>query len=274
VQVAILVDVLVHLRVDDDLQAFDSGPRTRQLLDDRRVMEFVETAQQRIVRARVLNETDDRIVEVARQPVERGLLLGGRGLFVRRQVVELELVRLAARDPAIEEDVVVVGRVQRLGADLDRNRRGRPIEVLRLSAQRLERIDVVLARLRGEVVPDETLYGMIVRAHQQVLLRVRHDRPEHLEARHRIVLVRLRIESIDRESKQPLLRRGRGLDAERDGVDARDREQLEAADRRGFETHRALLDGDARSLARGRNSGEVLVRNWPPRPTGWPAARE
>jgi hypothetical protein len=110
--------------------------------------------------------------------------------------------------------------------------------------------------LGREVVPQEALHRVLGGADLEVGLRLRDDRPEHLESGHDEPLVLGGIESLNREAEEPRLDRGGGgVDAERDGVHAGDGEDPKAADSLGPESHGVLLAGRSGPKVRRPASG-------------------
>src|SRR5262249_52021994 len=152
------------------------------------VAELVETAQQRVAFRRTVNELDNGFVEVAPEPAKRLVAFFLWRQLVGRHIVELARVGLAASDAAIEEHVVRLLGEERLGPNGDRNRRRATVDFLRLPLERMKEIFVGAIFLGGEVVPDETLYRLIERAHRLFTRRIRHDRTENLEAVHEVAL--------------------------------------------------------------------------------------
>ena len=241
VERAVLVGMLVHLRVDDELNVHPVVDGLLERVDDRIVAKLVEAAQQAIAGLRVRDELQQRVVQVAAQPIERFLPLRGGCQKVRPLIAEAPLVRLTARDAAIEEHVVRRVREERLGAHLDRDRRRAAIDVLGLPLQGMKPVRVGVGGLGGEVVPDEALDRMIPGAHHHVLGRHRNHRPEHLEAVHEVLLAGRRIDALDREAQEPGGIRAGRFDGERDRVDAADRVDDVAVRRLRSKAHGRLL---------------------------------
>jgi len=221
---ALLVDRAVVLRVDDDLHIDAAVDRRLQRVERGRVAELVEAAAQRVALLRCVDEAKHRVVEVAAEPSPRfrGLV---RGQLIGFLVLELASVRLAARDAAIEVDIAFEVAEERLGVDPDLDRIQRN-ECARLSLHRNERVAVMRARLRGEVIPYETLDGMVPGRHAGRLVRVGDQRFEDLEPRDGLGLT-LRVRTFDGEPEETLPRRRGRADAEGHGVDARHCEHLE-----------------------------------------------
>ena len=118
---AVLVLGLVVLGIDDQPDVDAAIERFLQRLGHGLVAELVEAAEQRVARGSVGDELQDGLVELAAQPFLRLGLLGALEL-AGLLVAELARVGLAAGDAAIEEDVVLEGREQRLGLHADRHR--------------------------------------------------------------------------------------------------------------------------------------------------------
>src|SRR5262249_44180252 len=89
-----------------------------------------------------------------------------------------------------------------------------------LPLERMKEIFVGAIFLGGEVVPDETLYRLIERAHRLFTRRIRHDRTENLEAVHEVALTFLDVAPFDRKPKQAVGIRTPCVDAERHGINA------------------------------------------------------
>jgi hypothetical protein len=180
--------------------------------------------------------------------LQRGLTLLP-GQVVRRGIVELVLVGLAAGDAAIEEDVVLERREQRLGRDRDGYGRA-ALLVLGFAADRIEQVFVFLAWLAGEIAPEEILDRVLGRLDPSLLVRMGNERFEYLEARQEVALLGDRVDSFDGESEQPLLGRGRRVDSEGDGVRAGHGKDLQSVFFRRLEAHDALLDGPKEEATR------------------------
>jgi hypothetical protein len=241
VEFAVLVCVLVDLGVDDDAQLLYFRARRGECLDDRLVVKLVEATQQRVLLAGARDELLDRFVEVTREKVERLLPFRRRFQIFDFCVPETPFVGLAAGDATIEEHIVIVFGKQRLGLHCDHDRLRAVVEVLGLAAQRLECVFVLAIRLGREVVPQKTLHRMLGGAHLQMGRGLGNDRFEHLEPRHGEPFVQRGVEALHRKAEEALLRGGRRLDAERNGVHSRDRKHPETADLVRLEPHGALL---------------------------------
>src|SRR5262249_1372329 len=138
-----------------------------------------------------------------------------------RLPAEFPFERLAAGDAAIEEHVMRLVREQRLGPNSDPHRRRRSIELLWLSFEWMKDVLVLVARLCGEVIPEEALHGMIVRADDRFVVRLRNEASEHLEAGHGVRFVLGWIDTLHLEPEEPFLAFGGCVDAEGHGVRAR-----------------------------------------------------
>jgi hypothetical protein len=204
---AVLVPGLVVLGIDDQLDVDAAIERFFQGLGHGLVAEFVETAEQRVARASVGDELQDRVVELAAQPFLRSGLLGALEL-AGLLVAELTGVGLAAGDAAIEEDVVLQGREQRLGLHADRHRRAAAVELLGRALERVEDVLVLVVGLGGEVVPHEALHRMARGLHLGLLVGLGNERGKDLEAEGVEILLGRGIAALDGKAQQTL---GTGL---------------------------------------------------------------
>jgi hypothetical protein len=254
----LLVGRFVDLGVHDDAHVDALVDRFLELVRHRRVAELVEAAAQGVAFPGLPDEAQQGLVEVAAEPLQGFLALFGRQL-VRLQVAIFHGVRLTAGDAAIEEDVVLERAEQRLRVHAELDRWRAAVEVLGRALDGEEGVLVVAAGLGGEVVPDEALHGVLPGRATRIPARVRHHRAEHLEARHDVALVLLRVEALDGEAQQPLARPRVRHDAEGHGVDASHREHLIPAGFLRLESQGSppgqrlpLIRSQLRSLAEGR----------------------
>ena len=200
---------------------FTSTPRSMAAFNSfaTGIAELVEASPQGVALLGLADEAKDRLVQPVAEPVQRVIPFLPFHL-ARLAIVELADIGLAAGDAAVEEHVVfALGVVCGLGPHGDFQRR-EPIEALRIALHGVEEIVVLVARLGGEVVPDEGLYGVIVRAHREVRPGIGYDLAEDLEAVHVVLLVLLFVAALDGEAQQPLGVGFAGVDAEGNRVHA------------------------------------------------------
>ncbi len=238
-ELSLAVGAFVVLRVEDELYhdaAIDGG---LQALGDRQIAEFVEASEERVAGLRLIDEPEKRLVEVAAQPLQRFKTLLRRLQIVRLFVAEAALIGLAAGNAAVEEDIVLKLRKERLSPDHDLHRRRAAVDVLRLAFQRIEEILVSPVRLCREVVPDETLHRVIVGRDDRFFVRLRDDACEDLHAMDEIALAFRGVAALDRETEQAFRIGILVIDGKRDGVDTGDRENAISFNFLGNETHDA-----------------------------------
>jgi hypothetical protein len=82
----------------------------------------------------------------------------------------------------------------------------------------MEDVDVIVGRFGGEVVPDQALNRMGIGGNVRVLIRLREDRWEHLEAGNVVALVVGQIDTLIANSSKPDRAGLVGMNAERDGI--------------------------------------------------------
>ena len=92
----------------------------------------------------------------------------------------------------------------------------------------MEQVLVVAVRLGGEVVPHEALDRVVVGLDRRLLVRLRDDGREHLEADSEEPLVLRRVDALDGEAKQAFGVCVLGVDGERNRVRSGDGEDLKA----------------------------------------------
>jgi hypothetical protein len=117
-------------------------------LRGRQVPELVETTQQRVPGCAGIDEREDRWCEVTREPRQPLLFLGGIEV-ADRGGIEAPHVGLAAGGAPVEEHLVGVGGVQRLGAHRDRQAGAAAVEVVRGAFERVEHVGVVGCQKSG-----------------------------------------------------------------------------------------------------------------------------